>query len=95
MSDSVMRLGKNVGDCAKGIFPGGVEIEYEPSNQKLMVRKTNAAISSQAKSIYEGTFISEDGVLIRADILNKTSTGWNVYEVKAVKLHRKVTHHLH
>ena len=73
--------GKAVGDLAKGLFPGGVEIPYEedPVN---MVNRTLEQIEAGITTIYEATFIYRD-VLVRADILHKTAEGWKLYEVKS------------
>ncbi len=73
--------GKAVGDLAKGLFPGGVEIPYEedPVN---MVNRTLEQIEAGITTIYEATFIYRD-VLVRADILHKTPEGWKLYEVKS------------
>ena len=43
---------------------------------------TTKAIESGATSIYEASFM-EDGIFIRVDIMNLTSKGWNIYEVKS------------
>ena len=47
-----------------------------------MMDKTNEAISQGVDTIYEATF-KEGGVFAMADILHKTSEGWDMYEVKA------------
>ena len=75
-------IGDTVGDYAKNLFPGGTEIEFDPSNFNGMINKTSEAISHGVDTIYEATF-KENGVFAMADILHKTSEGWNMYEVKA------------
>ncbi|MDA1239063.1 MAG: DUF2779 domain-containing protein, partial [Proteobacteria bacterium] len=75
--------GNEVGEAAKKLFPGGIDIPfiYDGGYQK-MCDLTSKAIEDGKQTIYEASFI-EDGVFIRADIMNKTSKGWDVYEVKS------------
>jgi len=78
----LFKIGDTVGDYAKGLFPGGVEIKFDPKNFNGMIKKTSEAISQGVDTLYEATF-KENGVFAMADILHKTSEGWNMYEVKA------------
>jgi len=78
----LFKIGDTVGDYAKELFPGGVEIEFNPKDFNGMVKKTTAALSQGVDTLYEATF-KEKGVFAMADILHKTSEGWNMYEVKA------------
>jgi len=79
-----LRAGNEVGEFAKKIFPNGVDIEYFPNKSgfQKMCDLTTKAIESGATSIYEASFM-EDGIFIRVDIMNLTSKGWNIYEVKS------------
>ena len=79
-----LRAGNEVGEFAKKIFPNGVDIEYFPNKSgfQKMCDLTTKAIESGATSIYEASFM-EDGIFIRVDIMNLTSEGWNIYEVKS------------
>lgn len=81
-AQSLFKIGDTVGDYAKGLFPGGIEIEFDPGNFNGMIKKTGEAISQGVDTLYEATF-KEKGVFAMADILHKTSEGWNMYEVKA------------
>ena len=76
-----LKAGEDVGDLAKELFPGGTEIEYLPDNPEKMVEDTNLAIE-KGKPIYEATFIIDNN-LIRADLMNPTKDGWDMYEVKS------------
>ena len=84
-----LKAGEEVGDQAKELFPGGIEIELNRDFEK-MVEETKQAIAAGINTIYEATFI-EENVLIRVDILNKIipdnpfdlNPGWNMYEVKS------------
>mgnify|MGYP001453295279 FL=1 len=75
-----LKVGDEVGNLAKQIFSGGVEIGYENDITK-MTAKTNDAILAE-KTIYEATFQIDD-ILIRVDLMTKTNDGWNMYEVKS------------
>ena len=75
-----LKVGDEVGNLAKQIFSGGVEIGYEKDITK-MTAKTNDAILAE-KTIYEATFQIDD-ILIRVDLMTKTDNGWNMYEVKS------------
>ena len=81
-AQSLFKIGDTVGDYAKNLFPDGVEIEFDSSNFNGMIKKTNEAIAQGVDTLYEATFM-ENGVFIMADILHKTSRGWDMYEVKA------------
>ena len=76
-----LKAGDDVGDLAKELFPGGTEIEYLPDNPEKMVEDTNMAIEKGAP-IYEATFFIDNN-LIRADLMNQTKDGWDLYEVKS------------
>lgn len=81
-SESLFNTGNQVGEYAKKLFPGGEEIEFTPGNFDGMFQKTTALIENNTETIYEATFKAK-GVFAMADILHKTSKGWDIYEVKA------------
>ena len=76
-----LKAGEDVGNYAKELFPEGTEIEYLRSNPKKMVKDTKLAIK-KGKPIYEATFVV-DNLLVRADLMNQTEDGWDMYEVKS------------
>ena len=78
---NLFATGHRVGDLAKQLFPGGVEVEYRQSDYQGMIDETARLIGSE-KVIYEGSFAS-GGVFVRADILVRNGTVWDIYEVKA------------
>jgi len=80
--ESLFASGQTVGELAKGLFPGGVEIEFTPDDFGGMARKTKELIDSGVDVIYEATF-RDNGIFAMADILVNTPEGWDVYEVKA------------
>ena len=89
MQLNVFRTGRKVGELARQLWPGGVEIEYHADEQQAMIDATREAIA-QAGVIYEGSFAC-NGVFVRADILLRDGDGWNLYEVKASS--RVKSHH--
>jgi hypothetical protein len=80
--ESLFNAGHSVGELAKALFPHGVEVVFDASDFKGMIRKTKEFIDSGTGVIYEATF-SEDGIFAMADVLVKNGDAWDVYEVKA------------
>ena len=74
--------GHRIGKFAQDLFPGGTEIEHDPTNFDGMIDKTRALIDQGANVIYEATFRSRD-VFVMADILVRNGEVWDLYEVKA------------
>ena len=89
--------GTEVGIYAQKLFPDGVTVPYEGLSSDEQLKKTAAAISEGAKTIYEGAF-SHDGVFVKADILhrNRVKRGrydddhWDIYEVKSATSQKDV-----
>lgn len=85
ISDAQMALfqsGTEVGILAQGIFPGGTEIPYEGLSHQEQLDLTQELIRKGATTLYEATFQYE-GVFIKADIIHKSDSGWEIYEVKS------------
>lgn len=80
--ESLFDTGHSVGELAKELFPGGVEIKFDADNFKGMIAKTKELIANDTEVIYEATF-NEDGIFAMADILVKNGDAWDMYEVKA------------
>jgi hypothetical protein len=80
--ESLFEKGYQVGDLAKELFPGGVEIAYDSSNFNGMVQKTKELMAKGSEVIYEASF-KEDAIFVMADILVKNGDAWDIYEVKA------------
>ena len=80
--ESLFNTGHIVGEYAKQLFSGGTEIDFDSDDVNGMIEKTADLIEQGVETIYEATF-KEKGVFVMADILHKTSEGWNIYEVKA------------
>jgi hypothetical protein len=79
-----LSAGNEVGEEAKKLFPGGVEIPFIIGNDGFnkMCDLTRAAIKSGNHTIYEASFIKE-GIFIRVDIMHLSPEGWDIYEVKS------------
>lgn len=78
----IKREGAEVGSYARHQFPGGVLINTLDIDQAL--NETRKEIDQGALALFEAAFMTQ-GVLIRTDILTRTSIGspWQLYEVKA------------
>ncbi len=81
-TESLFETGYQVGDLAKGLFPCGVEVMFDPDDFNGMIEKTKALIANGTEVIYEAAF-SENGIFAMADILVKNGDAWDMYEVKA------------
>ena len=77
-----LKAGNDVGEEAKMLFPGGVNIEFYGDDYQKMCDLTQEAIAKDTDAIYEASFI-EDNIFIRVDIMHKTPSGWDIYEVKS------------
>ncbi len=66
--EALFERGYEVGDLAKELFAGGIEIEFDPNNFDGMIQKTKELIANGAKIIYEAAF-KEKNIFAMADIL--------------------------
>lgn len=80
--EAIFQAGYEVGDYAKGLFPGGTEIVYEEDNYDAQLELTRSEIEKGTTIIYEAAF-SYDNIFIKADIFRKGKEGWELYEVKS------------
>ncbi|TNF89487.1 MAG: DUF2779 domain-containing protein [Gammaproteobacteria bacterium] len=78
----IFETGNRVGKLAQTLFPGGIEIEFDPGDYDGMIAKTRLLIDRGQDVIYEATFKSRN-VLILADILVRNGEAWDLYEVKS------------
>ena len=81
-TEALFNTGYTVGKLAKELFPHGVEVAFDASNFKRMIKKTKELIANGTEVIYEATF-SENGIFAMVDVLVKNGDAWNMYEVKA------------
>jgi Domain of unknown function(DUF2779) len=80
--EATFATGFAVGDLAKELFPGGVEVPYDGLSHDAQVERTRDLIAKGTETIYEATFL-HDGIFVKADILHLGMRGWELYEVKA------------
>lgn len=80
--EALFQAGHVVGNYAKDLFPGGVEIPYDGLTYEEQLQLTQSAIKKGTSTLYEATF-SHDGIFIKADILHRNKKGWDLYEVKS------------
>ena len=82
IDESVMETGNEVGDLAKNLFGGYVEVPYSRDHQE-MLDKTAELMDNGTPIIAEATFAYQ-GLLCRADILkNLGGRSVELYEVKS------------
>lgn len=79
--EALFESGKKVGVLARGLHPGGVEILFDAKNFARQLELTKEYIKKGMTIIYEPAF-NHDGLFTKADILRKTKSGWELYEVK-------------
>jgi len=88
---AVFDQGHEVGELAKQLFPGGIEIDTEPGDFDGAIRRTTEALN-QRRPIYEATF-SFGGGYARADILVPVADdAWNLVEVKSTTSLKEEVH---
>ena len=75
------RFGDHVDALAQECFPGGMSIDAIDVDDA--VEQTLNAIERGVRRIYQATFITDDGLLARADILDHRQDGWTLIEVKS------------
>jgi len=90
--ERAFRVGHEVGDLARRLFPGGVLIGHDQALSKAIEESARVAARPGPFALYEGTFRHE-GVLIRADILIRDEAGRiRLVEVKSSTSVKPVNH---
>ena len=75
--------GSEVGELARGLFPGGVEVAEDHLHGSEALTTTTRLLSSGASVLYEPAF-AFGGAFARVDILVAAGDGrWDLYEVKS------------
>ncbi len=80
-TQDILQAGLDVHDVFRGLYPGGVLIEGDDDLGTAM-EETSRHMTNGSRQIFEGTFAHE-GVLIRADFLEKRGRSFRVHEVKS------------
>lgn len=85
-SEARFESGREVGEIARMRFPGGSLVDCKPWEIKQSVRLTEEFISQGVSVIYEAAALATDGAYARVDILQRSLTrpdAWNMIEVKS------------
>jgi hypothetical protein len=81
-TQAIFDQGHTVGELAKRMFPGGIEIVADPTDFEGAIQLTQEALPLR-RPIFEATF-SANGGYARADILNPVwQDEWDIIEVKS------------
>lgn len=81
MNERIFQAGNEVGEVARGLYPGGILIDDEDLGDALESTR-NIMSKHPDRPIFEATF-QHDGVLVRADLLLPARGGYRVVEVKS------------
>ena len=68
---------------AKQLFEGGVEVAAEHYDFKEVLNQTRQLLSGEWRVVFQPGFMTDDRLYCRSDIIEKTDTGWILYEVKS------------
>ena len=79
--EAKFQVGREVGVLAQHLFPGGTEVVFSGSSVTEQIAKTSELIEAGVEVIYEASF-AFDGIFIKADILVRTGSTWEINEVK-------------
>lgn len=79
--EAKFQAGREVGALAQQFFPGGTEVPFSNLSVTQQIAKTHELIEAGTEVIYEAAF-AFDGIFIKADILVRTGTTWEINEVK-------------
>jgi hypothetical protein len=80
-----MQFGIDFGHDVTKLFPGGVEITADYRHPQEALDDTTTQLASEAPALFEAAFLHHD-VLVRADILKRSETStdaWDLIEVKS------------
>lgn len=81
--------GNQVESLARGLFPNGVLVE---GYNTQAVSNTERVVSEDASVIFQATVITDNNLLAMADVLERDSDGWILYEVKSSSSVKKDKH---
>ena len=77
-------MGSDVGELARGLFPGGTLVDFclDEMKKEYMIEVTKSLLESGVKVIYEAAF-KVNGLLSICDILVNRGNYFDIYEVKS------------
>lgn len=80
---AIFDVGHEVGLIAHRRYPGGRLIAEEYDQHSQAIESTRAAMADKnVPAIFEAAF-EYDGIRVRADVLERNGSGWNLIEVKS------------
>lgn len=77
-----MSVGTQIGQIAKGLYPGGITIRHWEIGNPAAALETAELMNAGTDVIFEATFMVDD-LLARVDILTRDCDGWRINEVKS------------
>lgn len=81
-AQSRIDTGYRIGEFAQAQYPDGVLIAPDNNLTDALEETSKHLLISPRKALFEATFQAE-GILVRADLLIPTTTGWHMVEVKS------------
>lgn len=75
-----LEQGEEVESYARLLFPSGEMLTGKPQQTKIATEKT---IAEGKNVIFQATVITGEGMLAKADIIEREGDSWNIYEVKS------------
>ncbi len=91
-TDQLLRFehGHQVGSLAQRLFPGGIDLKpASPKQWNKVIETTRQLIRNKQPIIYEAAF-QYDGVMCAVDVLELTTNGWRINEVKSSTKYKDV-----
>lgn len=80
---AILDMGTEIGELARRRFPGGALVTAGFRQRDAALAQTAAMMGDpNVPAIFEGAF-EHEGVLVRADVLERMPTGWRLIEVKS------------
>ncbi len=82
VAERSFQIGYEVGEVAQGLFPEGILMEDGDGLAAALLATQTAIAAHPDRPLFEATF-QHDGVLVRADLLVPTPSGYRMVEVKS------------
>ena len=82
VAERTFQIGYEVGAVAQGLFSDGILIEDDDDLPEALAATKSVMAAHPDRPVFEATF-QHDGVLVRADLLLPTPSGYRMVEVKS------------
>lgn len=82
VAERSFQIGYEVGEVARGLFPNGILIGDDDDLSAALVATNSVMTAYPDRPIFEATF-QHEGVLVRADLLLPSPSGYRMVEVKS------------